>query len=492
MHFIIVVNQLKDWPFQIEDIEVITAKTYLTDPAYSEIKQARIFNFCNSYRYQTIGYYVTLIAEARGHKTLPSMIAMQDIKSQSLIRSVSDDLSELIQKTLKPLKSKEFTLSVYFGKNLSPHYDKLCQQLAKRFEIPMFQASFTYNKQWIINNINAIALKDIPEHHEEYAKDFAEQFFARKRFHPSKISNYAYQIAILIDEEEKTPPSDAKALKKFMQAAESLNLGTELITKDDYGRLAEFDGLFIRVTTNVNHYTYRFSRKAEAEGLIVIDDPASILRCSNKVYLMELLQKARIPTPIGMIVHKGNTGEVLEKIGLPCVLKIPDGAFSKGVVKVERQQDLMPKLEEFLTHSELVIAQKFSPTDYDWRIGILNRNPVFACRYYMAKGHWQIYNWGANKRDQEGDDDFVPLKDVPHAVLAAATKAANLIGNGLYGVDLKVYQGQPMVIEINDNPNIDVGIEDRELKDELYKKVMQTFLQRIVADKNKTIAGANT
>src|SRR3989338_215337 len=100
MQFIIVVSHLKDWPFNIDGVEVITAKTYLTDPAFSELKNARVFNFCNSYRYQSVGYYVTLIAEARGHKTLPSMIAMQDTKSQSLVRSVSDDLSELIQKTL--------------------------------------------------------------------------------------------------------------------------------------------------------------------------------------------------------------------------------------------------------------------------------------------------------------------------------------------------------------------------------------------------------
>jgi glutathione synthase/RimK-type ligase-like ATP-grasp enzyme len=58
----------------------------------------------------------------------------------------------------------------------------------------------------------------------------------------------------------------------------------ELIEKEDYGRLAEFDALFIRETTGVNHHTYRFARRAEAEGLVVVDDPQSILKCTNKVY----------------------------------------------------------------------------------------------------------------------------------------------------------------------------------------------------------------
>ena len=34
----------------------------------------------------------------------------------------------------------------------------------------------------------------------------------------------------------------------------------------------------------LDHHTYGFSRRAAAEGLLVIDDPDSILKCNNKVY----------------------------------------------------------------------------------------------------------------------------------------------------------------------------------------------------------------
>jgi glutathione synthase/RimK-type ligase-like ATP-grasp enzyme len=43
-----------------------------------------------------------------------------------------------------------------------------------------------------------------------------------------------------------------------------------------------------------------------------------------------------------------------------------------------------------LEKSELIIAQEFLPTAFDWRVGIFDRQPLFACRYYMAKRHWQI------------------------------------------------------------------------------------------------------
>ncbi len=85
-----------------------------------------------------------------------------------------------------------------------------------------------------------------------------------------------------------------------------MGLSTELIEKDDFGRLAEFDALFIRETTSVNHHTYRFARRAMAEGLVVVDDPDSILKCTNKVFLAELLERHKIATPRTLIVHRDN------------------------------------------------------------------------------------------------------------------------------------------------------------------------------------------
>ncbi|WP_225986325.1 ATP-grasp domain-containing protein, partial [Janibacter melonis] len=97
-----------------------------------------------------------------------------------------------------------------------------------------------------------------------------------------------------------------KAIQQFMEAGDALGFYTELITKEDYRRLSEFDALFIRETTSVNHHTYRFARRAQSDGLVVIDDPVSILRCTNKVYLAELLTKAKVAIPKTMIIHRQN------------------------------------------------------------------------------------------------------------------------------------------------------------------------------------------
>ena len=138
-----------------------------------------------------------------------------------------------------------------------------------------------------------------------------------------------------------------------------------------------------------------------------------------------------------------------------------------------------------LEKSELIIAQEYLPTEFDWRVGILDRRPLFVCKYFMAPGHWQIIKHGDQKHDYiEGPTQAVGRWPKRRSeVVKMALKAANLIGDGLYGVDIKQVGNRFYVIEINDNPNVDAGNEDGVLKDALYREVMGVFLQRIEARK---------
>src|SRR5262249_11650897 len=144
------------------------------------------------------------------------------------------------------------------------------------------------------------------------------------------------------------------------------------------------------------------------EGLVVIDDPESIVKCTNKVYLAELLSRHEVPIPRTLVVHKDNVDAIGAQLGFPCVLKQPDSAFSRGVVKVESTEALPEALERYLDESELIIAQEFLPTTFDWRICILDRRPLFACKYFMAENHWQII-----KRDSEGRREFGKFETLP-------------------------------------------------------------------------------
>jgi len=480
---LIVVNDPSDWPLEIKGIELVAARAYLTDPAYAKLRSAQVFNLCRYYRYQSSGYYVSLLAAARGHKPLPDITTIQDFKSQTIIRIVSEEADHLIQKSLGHLRSKEFVLSVYFGHNVAKQHDQLSQHLFRQFQAPFFRAFFVYNDKnakWFLQNINPIPTSEIPAEHREFVVGVAREYFMGRRRVVKRRAQNRYDLAILQDPKDPEPPSSERALHHFAQAAASLGIDTEFIDKNDYGRLAEFDALFIRETTSVNHHTYRFARRAVAKKMVVVDDPESILKCTNKVFLAEVLARNKVLIPRTVIVHKENSHEVVSQLGLPCVLKQPDSSFSQGVVKVESPDELKLQVGKLLAKSDLIIAQEFLPTAFDWRVGIFDRQPLFVCKYFMAKKHWQIIKRDANgSKTADGAFTTLPVEHAPDQLIRTALKAANLIGDGLYGVDIKEIGKKFYVIEINDNPNIDTGVEDAILREELYLRIMRVFLRRI-------------
>ncbi len=477
MNTLIVVNNPDNWPLHIPGVQVVGARAYLTDRRFSDLKGTKVFNLCRYYTYQRLGYYVSLLAEARGHRPLPDINTITNLRNLSMPRGESQELDEEIQRVLKPLKSDEFTVSIYFGRNMAARYKRLALMLFNLFPAPFLRAEFVREaKWWSLTHIGTIPYSEVPESHKEFVQTSAAEYLTRAHRRPSRRNRPRYDMAILFDPDEEHRPSNERAIKRFIDAAWDVGFNSEVISKGDYGRLAEFDALFIRETTAVNHHTYRFSRRASNLGLVVMDDPLSILRCTNKVYLAELLEHANIPAPRTIIAHEDNLDDVIVHLGLPCVLKRPDGAFSQGVKKATDVDELRRIIESMLEDSDLVIAQEWTPTDYDWRIGVIDGKPLYACRYHMAARHWQIASG-----DDFGKVDTMAVADAPPKVIDVAVRAANQIGRGLYGVDLKEVNGQPMIIEVNDNPNLDAGYEDAVLKEELWREIARVFLKRIEA-----------
>jgi glutathione synthase/RimK-type ligase-like ATP-grasp enzyme len=201
------------------------------------------------------------------------------------------------------------------------------------------------------------------------------------------------------------------------------------------------------------------------------------------VFLHDAFNYKKVPSLETRFVSQCNEqviDKLIAELSLPMVLKMPESSFSKGVFKVKTKEELGERLQELMSVSAIVLAQAYLYTDYDWRIGVLNGRAIYACRYHMARNHWQIYNH-ESKRNFSGGFDTLPTFEVPKAVLRAALKAAAVVGNGLYGIDIKEHNGKAYVLEVNDNPNIDQGVEDKYLGDELYMQVMSEFSRRLEA-----------
>jgi glutathione synthase/RimK-type ligase-like ATP-grasp enzyme len=492
MKILLVVQNVKKWPLKIARVEVVSARKYITEPVFSRLTGVRVFNLARVQRYQGIGYYVSLLAEARGHKPVPSITTLRDLQTPAMVRAASAEIEERLEKDLAQIKGDHFTLSIYFGRNVAKRYDRLCRELFNLFHAPLMRAEFTRGREgWQLQNIGMIDISEIPESHHGFVRKMAEQYLSVAGYRSRRKQEYRYSMAILYRENDPMGPSNERALNHFVKAGQKLGIDIEMVEKEDFGRLREFDALFIRETTSVNDHTFRFARLAEAEGLVVIDDPQSIIKCANKVYLAEMMAHEHVSTPHTMIVHKDNVDLIVHELGLPCVLKKPDSSFSAGVKKVATHEDLLQEAEAMLDRSELIIAQEFVPTEFDWRVAILDGKVLFVCRYYMAPNHWQILHHKPSGRKEAGRFDTLVVEAAPPEVIKLALRATQPIGNGLYGVDIKQVNHRFYVMEVNDNPNIDAGVEDKILKDELYNRIMRVFLQRIEAKKAPALKAAS-
>ncbi len=476
-----VVENVQRWPLHVPDAQVVSARDYLTDPSFSSLRRAAVYNMCRNYKYQTIGYYVSLLAAARGHRPLPSVATLQDLRISPLIRIASEDLHRLTQRSLSHIKSDEFLLSIYFGRNVATRYDRLAQSLFNMFPAPFLRARFENNGSWRLQNIRAIATSEIPETHRSFIMKRARTYFSMKTRPRRRPREARYDLAILVNPTEPFPPSDGHALRRFVAAARKVGIAASPITAEDAARVAEFDALFIRETTLVTHHTYRLARRAVAAGLVVIDHPDDILRCTNQGYHAELFSRHEIACPRTMVVHAGNVDQVATAVGLPCVLKRPDSSFSLCLVKAATMEALQAHLTAFFQESDLIIAQEFVPSSFDWRIGVLDGRALWACRYHMAKGHWQIIGSGVHGRPEYGGVEAVEMTSVPERARRLAERAAHVIGDGLYGIDIKEVGHRFLVMEINDNPTMESGCEDGVLGNELDLAVMRAFRSRLDA-----------
>ncbi|MBW4967729.1 RimK family protein [Pseudoalteromonas sp. CR1] len=439
---------------------VITFNSYLRDyPKHNEPK-TRIINLCDSSQYLSKGYYCSLLAEARKHQVLPS------VKTINALRGGHAPM----------LNVGQIDGAVYFGNALNELQSKAAKSVFKQYPAPILYV----DEQGLLQQGSLSSLNE-----EQYSNFVAKlNMFTQTQWRIGNVQRrFRWDMAILVDHNEKVPPSDKDAIARFIKAAAKHGINAQALSFDEIDNIAQFDALFIRQTTAIDHPTYRLASKAQSLGLVVIDDAESILRCCNKVYLHDAFNYQKVPS-LKTVVVADQSAQTLEQLEeaftYPLVLKMPEGSFSKGVFKVANRGELEAKLTELFEYSALVLAQEYMYTEYDWRVGVLNGRAIYACRYLMARNHWQIYNHDA-KRFFSGDFETLPTFELPKAVLDAALKACKTVGKGLYGVDVKEHQGKAYVLEVNDNPSIDHKVEDGYLGDELYMLIMDEFKQRLEA-----------
>ena len=285
------------------------------------------------------------------------------------------------------------------------------------------------------------------------------------------------KIACFVEKYNFSDPREETALLNFKHAAEGAEHEFHFLYREAISEIPEYDSVFIRATTDPLYTSYVVSKTAWELGLKVVDDPESIKICANKIHQYALFEKHNVPFIPTIFLgkdefHHKRLVDIFDSLGKPVVIKAPYTSFSKYVEKAACETSFRDIAKRYFRKSDVIAIQKFVPTTFDWRIGILNDEVLYVCKYMIPKGRWKH---GAKLRGKPtiiwGRTVATKKQNAPLRLREIALKACRAVGKGLYGVDIKEVDGEYVVVEVNDNPSIYAGYEDLRDKD-LYSKII--------------------
>jgi glutathione synthase/RimK-type ligase-like ATP-grasp enzyme len=286
------------------------------------------------------------------------------------------------------------------------------------------------------------------------------------------------KLGIFVNRQTLSSSEQLTAVVKCRDVAESMGHTAEFIFPVDIKKIPKLDALFIRANTDPMNITYVASRMAQMYGIPVIDDPSSIRICADKINMYMHLMKKNVSMPKTRFLKnkeldESSAAQLFEELGTPLVLKEPSTSFSVRVEKVSSPGELLKVAKRFFKLSDWIVVQEYIESRFDWRVGVINGQLLYACRYIIPSETFKIQA-SVNGHIVYCDVESVPADQVPPGVIELGREAGNAIGNGLYGVDIKESNGKLYVIEVNDNPSLEGG-EDAHYPD-MFQKIISYLM----------------
>jgi len=287
------------------------------------------------------------------------------------------------------------------------------------------------------------------------------------------------RLGIFVDRKTLSNSEQLNALIRCRDVAEGMGHDVDFIFPVDISRIPGMDAIFIRARTDPMNVTYVAARMASFYGIPVIDDPRSIQICSDKVNMYSHLIKKHVSMPRTFFLSKHDVTvervtRLFDELGSPLVVKEPSTSFSLRVEKVHDIAEFFRVARRFIRLSDWIVVQQYIESRYDWRVGVIGGQLLYACKYTIPSDTFKIQASVNGHLVYCGVESVTPDKVPPH-VIRLGIDAANAIGNGLYGVDIKNNDGDAYVIEVNDNPSIESG------EDDCYPHVFEQIVSHLFA-----------
>jgi ribosomal protein S6--L-glutamate ligase len=242
----------------------------------------------------------------------------------------------------------------------------------------------------------------------------------------------------------------------------------------DIGYMGEslkgFDAVIPRIGASVTFYGLAVLRQFEVMGAFPANESVAIGRSRDKLRSLQLLARKGIGLPVTGFTHSTKyTGEIIDMVGgAPLVIKLLEGTQGIGVVLAENSQAAESVIEAFRGLDADILVQEFikEARGSDIRCLVVDGKVVASMMRKAKPGEFR------SNLHRGGTSNLVKITPEERST---ATRAAQIMGLNICGVDILRSNHGPVVMEVNSSPGLE-GIEAATDKD--VAGVMIEFLEK--------------
>ena len=217
--------------------------------------------------------------------------------------------------------------------------------------------------------------------------------------------------------------------------------------------LEGYDAVIPRIGASITFYGLAVLRQFEMMGVWPLNESVAIGRSRDKLRALQLLARKGIGLPVTAFAHSDDFADDVIAIagGAPVVIKLLEGTQGIGVVLGETHNSAKSVIEAFRGVKVNIMVQEFikEAGGSDIRCLVIGDRVIASMKRQGAKGDFR------SNLHRGGNAEVIKITPEERST---ATRAANIMGLNVCGVDLLRSKHGPVVMEINSSPGLE-GIE---------------------------------
>jgi len=247
----------------------------------------------------------------------------------------------------------------------------------------------------------------------------------------------------------------------------------------DGQKIEGYDAVIPRIGASITFFGLAVLRQLEMMGVWPLNESVAIGRSRDKLRSVQLLARRGIGLPVTAFAHKPKQADEVIKIagGAPVIIKLLEGTQGIGVVLGETERSAKSVIEAFGGVKVNILVQEFikEAGGSDIRAFVVGERVVASMRRQGAEGEFRsnIHRGGSAQS----------IKITPEE-RSTATRAAQIMGLNVCGVDMLRSNHGPVVMEVNSSPGLE-GVEKATGID-IAGKIIEFIEKHAVTGKTKT------